>query len=382
MASGGISSWISGFTSERSDVAPRRQVSPSRSRGAKDEIAVGPQDSHKSHASYKSGASCDTLAEERRDERRLQLERARQREHRRVSELDVPLDKSIPEEMQSAFRRSHAMCKQMIQAHEAQTIKRIEVMEEEIKNHGDFIADLGVQARTGRVSVSVNGSTHGEALSGLGRRSSASAPSHNSFDGDAEGIQSLKDDVQTVIDAMRAELQKQKETVTSLNEQVLSVQKGHRQSQVGSMFQGLSANLFGETGDSKDASEETLRNRRLSHVESPPQQLQQRHDELKKDIEKLGRRIEEAVADPQQYLSKKAFDEFSDKMERQFDMARKGLADVKNSQELVAVKAGFLAVAASECSREEKDGLFRSLKEQEEECYRKGIGSNPRITEC
>merc|ERR1719215_1542429 len=110
------------------------------------------------------------------------------------------------------------------------------------------------------------------------------------------------------------------------------------------MFQGFSTNLFGESGDSKQQQQQSIQLQRFNGL----------HAELKKDIDKLGQRMEEAVADSQQYLTKKAFDEFSEKIDQQFEIARKGLADVKNSQELVAVKAGFLAVAASECSREEK----------------------------
>jgi uncharacterized coiled-coil protein SlyX len=51
------------------------------------------------------------------------------------------------------------------------------------------------------------------------------------------------------------------------------------------------------------------------------------------------------------------------------------LADVRDRQEYISVKAGFLAIAATECSYEDKDQMFKQLQ-QEEEAYNRKRGLN------
>merc|ERR1712187_118298 len=51
------------------------------------------------------------------------------------------------------------------------------------------------------------------------------------------------------------------------------------------------------------------------------------------------------------------------------------MGHLRDTQEYVAVKSGFLALAASDCSHEEKEALFKALQEKESKLVRQGTCS-------
>merc|ERR1719272_724561 len=106
------------------------------------------------------------------------------------------------------------------------------------------------------------------------------------------GLDNLKDDVQTVIDAMRFELQRQKSTIAQVERQV---QSGQLESRAGA---GAGASTFSQS-NANDGQFVTT----------------QRFDELyadcKKDIQMLSRTLEETGRHPKNLVTKTDFEKFS-----------------------------------------------------------------------
>jgi hypothetical protein len=127
------------------------------------------------------------------------------------------------------------------------------------------------------------------------------------------GEPSVMEDVQMIIDVMRRDLNSQRELLMMVNEQIPALREDLTNLRRGAESGGAGAVMRGAPGPASMSGYVTL----------------QQHEQA-------------------------------------FSMLQEEMRALHKSTELAAVKAGFLAVASSECSLEEKAKLFDTLKAKEE----------------
>lgn len=313
-----------------------------------------------------------------------------------------PQEKSIPGDIKLAFQRTNAMCRAMIQAAEARLSTRLDKLEEGVQENQEMISANRRMVTANKDLISANQGKLKSLSSKPGIQGAAPPPSQEmlealarsqeenrlGFNKDSVSLDSFKDDVQTVIDAMRLELQKQRAVLSDLEGRVeLGALEGvFEQTSSARQEQGFVASLFGAAQST--ASNQNAPKAAAKRTAGPPgvmqglknyvtlQDFQDSLNELNEAVKKDMSALNITIADMQRGMyDKETARGFHEAVEKEFQEIRKGIVNMKTNQELVAVKAGFLAVAATECNHDEKGKLFASLQDQEQECHRKAIFS-------
>jgi len=290
-------------------------------------------------------------------------------------------DETTRNDVHLALHRTHAKCKILVQALEDRLNEKIEEIMHTLGEHGELLTGVTVQSARGRGSEGVLG----DPLTA----SSTASPTQLQLPGSGFRIsqidaipdlmlEKLKADLQALVDGMRVQILNQQSSIAELGTAVQELtingprKDNHRQVRNFNWDYESPSQTSPAVGSGNYAS--------LAHFD----QLELHLSELRQEMHNMkktggGAGSEAGVA------SKADLDKIVTEVGKQFDEMNKELQHIRDTQELTAVKAGFLAVAATECNHEEKDHLFQTLKEQEETFFKKHHGkksnqSGPAIT--
>jgi hypothetical protein len=262
--------------------------------------------------------------------------------------------------------------------------EKIEEIMHTLGEHGELLTGVTVQSARGHGSEGVLGDPL--TASSTASPTQLQLPDSRLRISQIDAIQDsmlevLKKDLQALVDGMRVQILNQQSSIaelgTAVQELTINGPRKDNHSQVRNF------NWDYESPSQTSPAVGSGNNASLAHfdqLELHLSELRQEMHNMKKTGGGAGFTVSEAGV-----VSKADLDKIVTEVGKQFDEMNKELQHIRDTQELTAVKAGFLAVAATECNHEEKDHLFQTLKEQEESFFKKHHGkksnqSAPAIT--
>jgi len=229
----------------------------------------------------------------------------------------------------AALRRTTTLMRTSLDSLEVKLNARIDTCINELE--GRYTARLdGIEKLTAATTTDSTDdpSSPGRALAASTFGSSAA------FSDDAK-FNSLKDDVQTVVDAMRLELVNVKRKLGMLDE-------------TGAHFL-----TWASPRSDKGSTLQPWSSSQISARENPQ------------------------GASGQDLVFKADVDCVVEELRSKFEKMEEDLQSIRDNQEHVYVKACYLALSAPDCSKEEKELMFQKLEEQENQWHKKKVGGRP-----